>query len=209
MTLSTRRGAYTRDILREMQPYMFGRALDVGAGNAKYAPIIRERTDAYVATDMVAGPHIDVVANIHELPFEDASFDTVVCTQVLEHVREPWVAAAEMQRLLRPGGHAIVTAPFLLGQHDDPYDYYRYTPAGLAALFPGMDIVENCAYGGLGGVLAEAWKFSLCSPYKHPHPGIIRRNALRIVQAACHGLDPYLPFSSVFYAASLVVARKR
>lgn len=198
----------TKNVLAELRPYIRGRTLDVGAGTGKYASLIRETATEYLATDVTQGPKIDVVASAEKLPFPDASFDTVVCTQVMEHLPHPWIAATEMARVLRPGGHVIVTAPFMQGSHADPSDFFRYTPAGLAALFPELEICECRAYGGTGLVLSEAWKFSVASPYRYPHPGFIRRNLARTVQRICATLDHVLPFSSIFFSASLLVAQK-
>jgi SAM-dependent methyltransferase len=72
------------------------------------------------------------------LPFRGATFDTIVCTQVLEHVSAPWMVASEIFRTLVPGGHLIVTAPFSYFLHDEPYDYYRYTAYGVKSLFTQM-----------------------------------------------------------------------
>jgi len=64
----------------------------------------------------------------------DGSFDAVVCTQVLEHLPEPWVAVEEFRRVLVPGGRVIITAPLTWYLHELPHDYYRFTAYGLAHL---------------------------------------------------------------------------
>jgi SAM-dependent methyltransferase len=76
--------------------------------------------------------HVDVAADLgRPLPFADASFDTIVLADVLEHLPEPGRLWHEMARLLAPGGHAFVNVPFLYGIHEAPHDYYRYTGFAL------------------------------------------------------------------------------
>lgn len=113
------------------------RVLDVGAGDAPY----RELFDGfdYVTNDWAGTEHVpdrpfDIVAPADALPVQDASFDAVVCTQVLEHLPEPWVAVEEFHRILVPHGRVIITAPLTWYLHELPHDYYRFTAYGLAHL---------------------------------------------------------------------------
>lgn len=65
------------------------------------------------------------------LPAEDASFDAVLSTQVLEHVGDPALHLAESFRVLRPGGRLVLSTVGLQVYHPDPVDYWRWTCAGL------------------------------------------------------------------------------
>lgn len=67
---------------------------------------------------------IDIVSDINAIPVPDASFDAVLCTEVLEHVPYPIKALEELTRVLRPGGQLIVTAPFISFTHFAPYHYH-------------------------------------------------------------------------------------
>lgn len=113
------------------------RILDVGAGDAPY----RELFDAYdyLTNDWTGTQHVpdrpyDLVAPAHDLGLPDSSVDAVVCTQVLEHLPEPWVAVEEFRRVLVPGGRVVITAPLTWYLHELPHDYYRFTSYGLAHL---------------------------------------------------------------------------
>jgi SAM-dependent methyltransferase len=112
--------------------------LDLGAGTSPYAPLYRPYFDRSVSVDVEYSIHdttnIDVTAPADELPFDPASFDCVICTEVLEHCPDPWAAAAELARVLKPGGWAFLTTPFLRPLHEGPHDYHRFTPWGLAEL---------------------------------------------------------------------------
>ncbi|MCP3917046.1 MAG: class I SAM-dependent methyltransferase [bacterium] len=110
------------------------RILDVGCGRMPYRPLFEGRCAEYVGCD--ADPAwTDVVdCPAHELAFDAASFDAVVCFQVLEHVPEPWRVLEECCRVLRPGGVLLLTAPFVFPYHPSPGDFYRYTLEGLRHL---------------------------------------------------------------------------
>ena len=116
----------TRDLMHGLTPlYVKGKTLDLGAGMAKYRRIFEGHATEYVTCDTFSAPHIDVVANAHDLPFVDASFDTVICTMVLEHVEKPWIVAGEIERILKSGGHCIIAVPFLFPEHKDNFEIPR------------------------------------------------------------------------------------
>ncbi|MGI9119209.1 MAG: class I SAM-dependent methyltransferase [Acidimicrobiales bacterium] len=79
----------------------------------------------------------------------DRTFDVVICEQVLEHVVDPWRAADTLHQLCRPGGHLIVSTPFLVKVHREPEDYWRFTPDGLRLLLgrAGFEVLQIRAWG--------------------------------------------------------------
>jgi len=74
------------------------------------------------------------MASADALRFDDASFDCVICTEVLEHCPEPRNTLAEVSRVLRRGGHVFLTTPSLRPLHEMPHDYFRFTPSGITQL---------------------------------------------------------------------------
>ena len=98
----------------------------------------------------------------------------MICEQVLEHVVDPCAAARNLHGLCVPGGHVIVTSPFLIKVHELPYfgmrDYWRFTPRGLETLLErgGLEVYavgawgnRQCIVGNLGSWSAQRWWHSL------------------------------------------------
>lgn len=92
--------------------------------------------------EVIAPPYPDV--DIQDMPYEDNTFDYVSADQVLEHVRKPWIAVEEVRRVLKEGGLAILTSCLLHPIHGIPYDYFRYTPAGLESLCDDFSKIHRC-----------------------------------------------------------------
>jgi SAM-dependent methyltransferase len=109
------------------------RVLDVGAGIKPYFPFFEPHADAYVAVDI--GPDADLQGTVEALPVEDASFDVVLCTQVLEHCDDPAQAVRELRRVTRPGGRVLASTHGVMPYHPAPNDEWRWTHTGLGRLF--------------------------------------------------------------------------
>jgi ubiquinone/menaquinone biosynthesis C-methylase UbiE len=149
-------------ILTELQEFLerhfskdrTGSVLDLGAGSKPYEPLYATYFESATAVDVPHSLHgtdaIDVFASADDLPFGSESFDCVICTEVLEHCREPRAVMAEIARVLNHGGRAFITTPFLLPLHDElPFDFYRFTPWALEDLATGAGLgVESIAPRG-------------------------------------------------------------
>jgi SAM-dependent methyltransferase len=137
------------------------RILDAGAGECRHAEVFSHC--AYVACDRAVGDaswdygRLDVLADLEALPFRPESFDAILCSQTLEHVPEPQHALREMSAVLKPNGRLILTVPFLGDPlHQEPYDFYRYTPYALRRLLAGAGL-RPLVLAPIGGI----W-FLLC-----------------------------------------------
>lgn len=116
------------EAMKEVADYVKGALLDVGCGESPFYPLFLPRTDNYFKTDTLTSTGSpDLYSEINSLPFKENSFDTILCTQVLEHVYDPFRAISEMDRLLRSGGIIILGTPLIYWIHEAPRDYYRYT----------------------------------------------------------------------------------
>lgn len=111
------------------------RVLDVGCGAKPYYPFFEPYADAYVGVDVSENANADLVGTVESLPVEDASFDVVLCTQVLEHCDDPARAVAELRRVVKPGGRVLASTHGVMVYHPSPVDYWRWTHTGLERLF--------------------------------------------------------------------------
>jgi SAM-dependent methyltransferase len=111
------------------------RVLDVGCGPKPYYPFFAERASEYVGVDVVDNPAAELRGAVEDLPVEDASFDLVLCTQVLEHCDDPAQAVRELRRVTAPGGRVLASTHGTQVYHPSPQDYWRWTHAGLHRLF--------------------------------------------------------------------------
>jgi SAM-dependent methyltransferase len=122
------------------------RVLDAGAGECIYRPLFA--LQRYVAVDRAVGDgawdygRLDALSDLERLPFPDAGFDVVLCTETLEHVARPREVLVELRRVLKPGGRVVLTVPFLQPLHQEPHDYFRYSPHGLRSLLGGAGFME-------------------------------------------------------------------
>jgi SAM-dependent methyltransferase len=108
-----------------------GRVLDVGCGDRPY----RELFPNAVGFDVPGNPHAELHGSIDAIPVDDASFDVVLCLQVLEHVPDPATAVRELHRVVRPGGRVLLTTHGVYPFHPNPDDLWRWTHQGLERLF--------------------------------------------------------------------------
>lgn len=123
---------------RELAPvaqYLGGHLLNAGAGERDITPWLRKHGVSEVTRyDLASNDPQVVIGPLESMPFPDASFDSILCNAVLEHVGDAEAAIRELARVIKPGGHLVVAVPFLQPYHPCPGDYRRYTADGLADL---------------------------------------------------------------------------
>lgn len=142
--------------------------LDVGSGGRRLGAHV-------VTTDIVPRANLDVVADVcRGLPFEDGAFDLVVCTSVLEHVRDERTAIAEIRRVTR--ARVWIEVPFLYHFHvstaGDTADYRRWTWEGVLRLLDGFRILDHGHNVGPGTALRLVAAEVLAMPfYSERHTG--------------------------------------
>lgn len=143
--------AYDHVALEVIGRHADGLVLDCGAGlrHTDYAHVVNYEIVPYDSTD--------VLGVAEQLPFADASFDAVLSLNVLEHVKDPFQAAREIMRVLKPGGEVFVVAPFLQPLHGYPHHYYNMTAQGLLNLFEPLQDKQVMRYGAMHPVFALNW----------------------------------------------------
>ena len=115
-----------------------GDVIDIGCGKKPYKHLFQ--TKKYIGIEVEQEGHdhtnedVDVFYNGQNIPFDDATFDSAITSQVLEHVFTPDEFLIEIHRVLKPNGKMLLTVPFVWDEHEQPYDYARYSSFGLASL---------------------------------------------------------------------------
>ena len=142
------------DGLQSVQQFLVGTLLDLGCGMKPYQRVFGSRVSRWIGLDVEVTPSgrsaADVFGSALQIPFGSATFDSVLSTQVLEHVTSPSQLLAEVRRVLRPGGHLVLTAPQTNPLHEEPHDYFRYTCYGLRSLAEAaaLEVLEVRPLGG-------------------------------------------------------------
>jgi SAM-dependent methyltransferase len=132
--------------------------LDIGAQKSPYKKYF-DKVD-YYSQDIVQNSEqsVDFVGDINEglIAIKDSSFDYIICTQVLEHIKQPKKAFEEFHRILKPGGRLFLTAPLCFEEHMIPYDYFRFTRYGLKYMgeSTGFDTEYISPQGGIFQIIA-------------------------------------------------------
>lgn len=180
--------------------------LDVGAGTCPYRQLFAHcRYTAhdfkgYEGVKLGGGTsygEIDLIGDITAIPAPDASFDVVMCTEVLEHVPDPVAALREMVRLLRSGGRLLLTAPLGSGLHQEPFHYYGgFTRHFYERFLPpmGVQLVEITSNGGFFLHLAQecarvAWTFEQHKDFHGDRAEDVRKLFAEHLPRYLHAMD--------------------
>lgn len=157
------------------------KVLDAGSGKLEEQHLREEilATGAILHTcDLNFGPGVDFEADVSSMPFEDGTYDIVLNTQVLEHVKDPGKVCTELARVLKPGGLLFLTTPQSSPLHNLPWNFFNFTNLGLGLLMDaaGLERVKVLPQGGHFALLAfelhwtvkEIRRSSLPAVVKHP-----------------------------------------
>ena len=200
--------------LSEVIPLYAGkRVLDIGCGDKPYESLFPSYVINYIGLDHAESQHtlrsVDIIADAYNTTAYDASFDTILSTSVLEHLERPQDAIFEMHRVLKPGGHVILTCPLFWHIHEEPRDFFRYTEYGLRFMFEraNFEIVEIRPLSGFLVTFAQEFVYFL---------NLLKRNKILShllsliqwgIQRTAYCLNRY-DKSYQFTWMNLVVARK-
>ena len=142
--------------------YCSGKLLDLGCGKVPLYISYKNYVDEIITVDWGntshKNDHIDYECDLtKDIPFPDNQFDTIILSDVLEHIPNPQHLFGEISRILKNGGKLIMNVPFYYWLHEKPYDYYRYTEFALRRFHQEADleIIELTAIGGVPEILAD------------------------------------------------------
>jgi SAM-dependent methyltransferase len=189
--------------------------LDIGCGTKPYADMMRPFVSEHIGVDHADSlhdiQHIDLVGTAYDIPVEAQHFDSVICTSVLEHLEEPEQALRECIRVLKVGGVAIYTIPFIWHVHEEPRDFYRFSRYGIEYLFNkvGFELIELKALSGFWGTFGQLFVYNMYRYNRGPLRWfkVIDVMAL-LIQSVALILDR-LDRTEIWTCMYIVVARKK
>lgn len=172
---------------RYLTRYATGKLIDLGCGRVPFYGLYKDHVDSITCVDwensVHQNPFLDLTCDLTQpLPFSDESFDTILLSDVLEHIPEPENLWKEMQRILRPEGRIILNVPFFYKLHEIPHDYLRYTEFALRRFAERnrLKVVLLTPMGGIPEVVSDLMAKLF---YKIPFAGSILAMA---VQSMCN-----------------------
>jgi SAM-dependent methyltransferase len=146
---------YLRKTYKRILPSYKGRILDVGCGSKPYRHLFGP-IEEYLGLDVYASSDVDIIVEPGKpWPLPDQSFDVIFASQVLEHVENLDDILEEMNRVLRVGGHLIMTFPFLYNEHGTPYDFRRFTKYNSDILMDNFIMKLNITQGAISSTISS------------------------------------------------------
>jgi SAM-dependent methyltransferase len=130
-----------------------GRILNIGTGNKDYKNLFN--FDEFITFDVDSSENPNIIGDIHSIPIKNDSLDSIICTQVLEHVGDPKQAVREMCRILKSRGILLLSVPFIYPIHEAPVDNWRFGPNGLKSILKEFKTVQIYHAGGFFSVFFE------------------------------------------------------
>ena len=138
------------------------RVLEIGSRNVTGANLRSRFSRAtYVGFDFYAGENVDIVGDAHKLTtyFEEHErFDLIFSSAVFEHLYMPWVAAMEIQKMLKVGGFVLIETHFSFSSHERPWNFFQFSDMGLRSLFNdslGFDLIESGMSNPMYGIFSR------------------------------------------------------
>ncbi len=144
-----------REALCKQSSFLKGHLLDIGCGTRPYKKFLK--FTSYVGIDKNSQVSPDICADSQSIPFKEGYFDSVICTELIEHLQSPDACLKEIHRVLKNGGYLYLTAPQEWSLHYEPNDYYRFTKYGIRYLFEKhhFKIISEERIGGIFSLVGQ------------------------------------------------------
>ena len=156
--------------------------LDAGSGHLEEQVMRAELLATGITLhtmDMNPGHGVTFTGDVSAMEFATASYDAVICTQVMEHVQSPGKTCAELARVVKPGGYVFITAPQSAPLHNVPWHFFNPTKFGLQMLAEnnGLEVRKVVPLGGHFSQLATSLLYTVPVLQQSSLPGIIKAPA--------------------------------
>lgn len=165
---------HDNQLLGFSERYLTGSMIDIGCGTKPYKEMLSPFVTEHVGVDHEATFHdksnIDLFGTAYEIPADNESFDSAICTAVLEHLEEPEQALRECNRVLKSGGVSIYSVPFIWHLHEEPRDFYRYTKYSLKYLFEktGFEVLQIIPLSGFWVTFGQLFVYNIYRFHRGP-----------------------------------------
>lgn len=195
-----------------------GKLLDVGCGSKpykKYFTSIESYIGLEINSEKARKRNVtDFYYDGRHFPFADKTFDILLCNQVLEHVFNPDIFLQEINRVLQPNGKLLLTVPFVWDEHEQPFDYARYSSFGLKSLLEkaGFEILEHRKLGADATVLFQltnAYLFKITSHWSKYPKFLFTITIMGLVNLLGIVLGKILPNNPDLFLDHIVLAEKK
>lgn len=206
---------HDRQLKQFASEYLSGCLIDIGCGTKPYKDLLATYITEHVGVDHQDTLHnkfnIDRFGTAYNLPAEDEEFDCALCTAVLEHLEEPEQALLECHRVLKRGGIAVYSVPFIWHLHEEPRDFFRYSKYGLKYLFEktGFEIIDIKALSGFWVTFGQLFVYNIYRFNRGPLRYIPIIPALGLVIQAISYLLDRIDKTEQWTWMYMVVARKK
>lgn len=161
------RGIADKTIINCAKKHFHGDLIDIGCGVKPYQDKLAQIVTNHIGVDHKDSLHdlsnADLIGSAYKIPVKGETFDSALCTAVLEHLEEPELALRECYRVLKKGGIAVYSIPFIWHIHEEPRDFYRYSKYGIEYLFNkvGFETIQLEALSGFWVTFGQLFVYYL------------------------------------------------
>lgn len=201
----------------QMSRDISGDLLDVGCGTKPYKQLFDVSSYTGLDIDSALTRELGIADNVYDggrFPYDDGSFDSALCNQVLEHVFNPDEFLQEIRRVLKSKGRLLLTVPFVWDEHSQPYDYARYSSFGLRALLEsnGFVILQHkklVADASILFQLTNAYLYKITQSWPNWVKHCFMATVMAFINVTGVIAAKILPGNSDLFLDNLVLAEKR
>ena len=207
-----RKGLY--EGISTLAHHITGKVLDVGCGSKPYEKLFK--VDKYIGLEIDTPENrkmqkADFYYDGQTFPFKNAFFDSVITSEVFEHVFNPDEFIKEIFRVLKPGGKLLLTVPFLWDEHSQPVDYARYTSFGIKHVLEknGFEIIKcEKSVSGIDVILQMLNCYIYKIAAKNRVTVYLGRFIIIPVNLIGFLITPFFPKNPDLYIDNIILAKK-